>query len=521
MRFRCPKCHKTLRAHDDSGGKQGKCPSCGQALAIPSVKETPTDLRTRAGKVGHARQPGQPQVRQRRTAPKGRHPDPKVREEFVRGLGPPQHREAPNADAIFRQLATSDPSPEVRSAALETWALWLPYHLHEDYYPTPYQLLEGVAKRILKEDGDAGVRQAAVTVIADLIRKKEYEEGGGRREYTDHAADRELIVNTAINDASEAVRSAAWDFMRAKKDYLEAYFNALVTAGDAACVSAIVNAIEGDSWPAKRAALEASRALGDEGGYEGLVAALADLYDDVAENALRSLRELCPSKWQEVEAAIRTDLSQMAGADVQASRELESVPRRFAGKYEAMRFAVAEDMARNGDQRAFALLASVLEDPNGIFEFRLRAATALGCLRDPRAFPILIQALRDPDEKVGLYAAKALGKFRDPRAIDPLRQLLGARDYFTRYYARGAMAQCGDPAALSRLLAMLSGRDHYERLAAAECLGGVRDSRAIRALQQASRDAEPAIREAAKRALIEAQRSEHSDGAPKPATDAP
>lgn len=35
MKFKCPKCEKTLKASDSMAGKRGKCPACGQTLVLP------------------------------------------------------------------------------------------------------------------------------------------------------------------------------------------------------------------------------------------------------------------------------------------------------------------------------------------------------------------------------------------------------------------------------------------------------------------------------------------------------
>ncbi len=35
IEFHCPKCRKLIRAPDDAGGKQGKCPSCHQSVYVP------------------------------------------------------------------------------------------------------------------------------------------------------------------------------------------------------------------------------------------------------------------------------------------------------------------------------------------------------------------------------------------------------------------------------------------------------------------------------------------------------
>jgi HEAT repeat protein len=74
-----------------------------------------------------------------------------------------------------------------------------------------------------------------------------------------------------------------------------------------------------------------------------------------------------------------------------------------------------------GNPRAVEPLIEILRNDNSD-EVRHSAAYALGKLRDPRAYDVLIEALNDTYEQVRAYAATALGNLRDKRAIDALKK---------------------------------------------------------------------------------------------------
>lgn len=72
---------------------------------------------------------------------------------------------------------------------------------------------------------------------------------------------------------------------------------------------------------------------------------------------------------------------------------------------------------------------------------RLQSALALGQLRDPRAVPSLIGALRDSHPLVRAMAAHALGQVGDSRAQAPLHERLKDRDSLVRKRARIALEE--------------------------------------------------------------------------------
>jgi len=76
---------------------------------------------------------------------------------------------------------------------------------------------------------------------------------------------------------------------------------------------------------------------------------------------------------------------------------------------------------------------------------RAEAAEALGKIKDPRAFDVLVAALNDPTPVVRVDAARALVKLDDPRAVTHLLPLLNQECNYTRNAAMSVLAEFDDP----------------------------------------------------------------------------
>ncbi|MYA17787.1 MAG: HEAT repeat domain-containing protein, partial [Gammaproteobacteria bacterium] len=114
-------------------------------------------------------------------------------------------------------------------------------------------------------------------------------------------------------------------------------------------------------------------------------------------------------------------------------------------------------------------------DNRGIVQ---NAVVALGRLRDPRAVPVLLEALSSYHKHVPLEAAAALGKIGDPKAVPHLARTLRYRS--GRSSSRSAMAaalgEIGDPSAVTHLLDTLNQeRDSAVRAESATALGRLGD----------------------------------------------
>ncbi|HLL74600.1 MAG TPA: M56 family metallopeptidase [Pyrinomonadaceae bacterium] len=157
---------------------------------------------------------------------------------------------------------------------------------------------------------------------------------------------------------------------------------------------------------------------------------------------------------------------------------------------------------------AFKQLAVALDDSSATV--RRNAAWAVGELTNMRpgsresAVPRLVTLLGDGDGWVRMAAARALGELRDERASAPLSAALSDGDWRVRELAAWSLGEMKDEGAVERLCAALSSDARAEvRATAAWALGEIQDGRAAAQLRLALNDAEPRVREKARRALSE------------------
>src|SRR5262249_40016928 len=81
-------------------------------------------------------------------------------------------------------------------------------------------------------------------------------------------------------------------------------------------------------------------------------------------------------------------------------------------------------LAKIGDIRAAPFIAEVLDAPDPDSDVRSNAAWALGILKDPSAFDVLVRALDDGIPTVRAAAVWALGELADARALLILKERL-------------------------------------------------------------------------------------------------
>jgi HEAT repeat protein len=68
---------------------------------------------------------------------------------------------------------------------------------------------------------------------------------------------------------------------------------------------------------------------------------------------------------------------------------------------------------------------------------------ALGEIRDPRAIPALLEALKDENSNARQWSAAVLGEIKDLRAVEPLRQRLDDLNPRVREAAALALKELG------------------------------------------------------------------------------
>ena len=113
----------------------------------------------------------------------------------------------------------------------------------------------------------------------------------------------------------------------------------------------------------------------------------------------------------------------------------------------------------------------------------------------------LIEALKDDAWSIREQAAECLGMIKDLRAVQPLIEALKDDHSLVRRKAAWALGSIGGPLAVAALIAALKDPDPFVRERVVLALGSIGDPEAVGALVVASRDPSPGARAAAKWAL--------------------
>jgi HEAT repeat protein len=158
--------------------------------------------------------------------------------------------------------------------------------------------------------------------------------------------------------------------------------------------------------------------------------------------------------------------------------------------------AAIRALVRNGVD-VVGPLAGFLKDPDA--QLRIAAALTLGERRDPRAIPVVMQALDDPDANVRFHAVEALGKLRAGAAVDRLVAIAQSGEFDLAAPALDALAAIGDYSIAGELTVLLS--DPLLQFSALEALGRLGDEETAKALVLLFNSNE-ALRGGAARALV-------------------
>lgn len=152
------------------------------------------------------------------------------------------------------------------------------------------------------------------------------------------------------------------------------------------------------------------------------------------------------------------------------------------------RAGAAEALGRIGGGAACIELEIVLGDPAPVA--RAAAAQALGVCGNPEIATSLVLLLRDPDPEVRSAAAGALGRVGSPVVAGELAAALAQpnQPLLVRRAMAAALARWPEPKAQPVLLAALSDPDAQVRGYAVEALGQVGDERASQTLAAIQHD---------------------------------
>ncbi len=129
----------------------------------------------------------------------------------------------------------------------------------------------------------------------------------------------------------------------------------------------------------------------------------------------------------------------------------------------------------------------------------VQAAVPDAPLQNPAA-QAKIDELSSPDDIVKVKAAQALGDMREPGAVGPLIRMLGGDSTFASMAASAALAKIGKPA-LQPVMNALQDANPNVRIGACVALGDMHDPAIGPALQKATLDRDSRVRRAASTAL--------------------
>jgi HEAT repeat protein len=143
-------------------------------------------------------------------------------------------------------------------------------------------------------------------------------------------------------------------------------------------------------------------------------------------------------------------------------------------------------LQKRADPQAVPAIAGVLDD--GPIEVRVQAATLLGRLRDSRAVPALVRALRaEADAELPVAAAEALGEIGDRRAVPGLLETLRRDHRELAEKTADALRKIDDERIAPALVRLVADEDAGTRARACLALMRIGDPRAVQPLREVLR----------------------------------
>ena len=152
-----------------------------------------------------------------------------------------------------------------------------------------------------------------------------------------------------------------------------------------------------------------------------------------------------------------------------------------------MRKDVVWSLGAIGDKRAFDVLMDGLK--NGDNKLKFHCIRSFEYLKDKRAVPVLIKMLQSKKEidvpslgvkSIKPYIALALGNIGDERAVPVLKKMLKHKDSYYRHTAAVALGKIRDKRALDALISLAEKGE----LDAIKAIGKIGGDRAIEALER-------------------------------------
>ncbi|NWJ46053.1 MAG: HEAT repeat domain-containing protein [Chloroflexi bacterium] len=281
-------------------------------------------------------------------------------------------------------------------------------------------------------------------------------------------------------------RQLSFDFCDDGK-YNRSVVEALVEIGESS-VLPLINALNDEDSFVRGKAAEALGKIGDPRAVEPLILALNDEDSFVHYLAAIALGEIGD---QRAVPPLIADLIESGNTEESAAAEalgkfgepvMLLLTHTLKDEDSSMRYWAAWTLGKIKNPRAIEPLIYTLSDEN--FEVIEAAADALAGFGELSVLP-LINALKINNIGIYSWSARALGRIKDPRAVPPLiAALRDEEDSNVRYRITWALGEIGDRRAVEHLILALNDEDSEVCFAAAGALVKIGDSRALPELQQ-------------------------------------
>lgn len=537
IRISCAQCKKQLTVKAALGGKRIRCPACGAVQAAgpqPEIEDSAFGLQAAA--VAGASPPG--------TALPGMNdPSWKVRCSALKRLGKAKTPEAIEAlvaaldDRHFQVQAEAakglahrgDPRGLARRSELMNFGSFFD---HDEF-----RWIREAARDALgavKTSKACDMLAQACSRRLDVVAAKALWRAGDPRGkdhllgYLDCSAAVEALGELGASEAVGALITALKD---AHGDVRAEAAKALGQIGDEAAIRPMKALLKDEDFNVRRAALAALARLGDAGSVRQLRRNFKQdsksktFYSDAAV-ALGKIddRAVLDCLKDQLFGSDNSDNAVAMLGEIGSSATLEMLYAARKHPDLDTRACTLEILTHKNVPGAVDELAAILEEPACSRRIRESIGKVLAQRGDPRARWPLIYAMREANGGDKYALINKLGQLGDPRATNEFLKLLqfGESEDRTREVAACALGCLGDPQAVKPLIAAVVGKKDWGlRAAAAFALAMIGDASATEALQQATQDVAPSVREAAEHALqLLARKAGRTSAAPSLASRA-
>ncbi len=223
-----------------------------------------------------------------------------------------------------------------------------------------------------------------------------------------------------------------------------------------------------------------------EGAFEDVLRALHNNDEEIREEAVRALGELCDPRAVEPlidslsdeNRYIRREAAKSLGR-IGDERAIPALINALKDEDRYGREGAAEGLGEMGE-KAFEPLILAIHDQD--WHVRMGAAIALRIIGNKEALDALIHAMKDENRFVRREVVKSLGRIGDHRVVDPLIAALKDTDRSVRMRAVSALSKCKDDRVVEPLIQALNDEDSGVRLRVIRALEEMDDERALKAL---------------------------------------